>query len=97
VNTQNQTVSTSLAHLADTPRGQRLQAVLVCACGSLDIAARGMWTITTALFSVKGMSAPNCYTLGPMIEHTDLLKISAVRLYNLRQMTPLACIRPERS
>jgi len=36
------TVSTSLAHLADAPRGQSLQAVLVCACGSLDIAARGM-------------------------------------------------------
>src|ERR1700685_3707741 len=35
-------MSTSLAHLADAPRGQRLQAGLVCACGSLDIAARGM-------------------------------------------------------
>ena len=42
MNTQNQTMTTSLAHLADAPRGQRLQAVLVCACGSLDIAARGM-------------------------------------------------------
>ena len=35
-------MSTPLAHLADGPRGERIQAVFLCACGSLDIAARGM-------------------------------------------------------
>jgi hypothetical protein len=35
-------MSTPLAHLADGPRGERIQAVFLCACGSLDIVARGM-------------------------------------------------------
>jgi hypothetical protein len=35
-------MSTSLANLADGPRGERIQAVVVCACGSVDIVARGI-------------------------------------------------------
>ncbi len=35
-------MSTALAHLEDGPRGERIQAVLLCACGSLDVVARGM-------------------------------------------------------
>ncbi len=34
--------STPLAHLASGPGGERIQAVFLCACGSLDVAARGM-------------------------------------------------------
>jgi hypothetical protein len=33
---------TPLAHLADEPCGERIQAVFLCACGSLEIGARGM-------------------------------------------------------
>jgi hypothetical protein len=35
-------MNTPFAHLADGPRGERIQAVFLCACGSLDIVARGM-------------------------------------------------------
>src|ERR1700733_5487760 len=35
-------MSAPLAHLASGPRGERIQAVFLCACGSLDIVARGM-------------------------------------------------------
>ena len=35
-------LSTPLAHLASEPRCERLQAVMLCACGSLDLVARGM-------------------------------------------------------
>ena len=35
-------MSAPLAHLASGPRGERIQAVFLCACGSLDVVARGM-------------------------------------------------------
>ncbi|MGA2730956.1 MAG: hypothetical protein ABSE96_24355 [Terracidiphilus sp.] len=35
-------MSTPLAHFASAPHGERIQAVLLCACGSLDVVARRM-------------------------------------------------------
>src|ERR1700691_5039639 len=35
-------MSAPLAHLACGPRGGRIQAEFLCACGSLDVVARGM-------------------------------------------------------